>query len=177
MPGPASCTTQLFDRGIHMESSYFKTKERKIIMQFKKGILLLSALLFTASLWLVPAQAAAADKFPDKPITFVIGWSAGGGSDLAARFLCTNAEKYLGQPFCDSEHVRWLRGQGVCVYRPNPSLTDTPSATPPAPFPPIGLWGTSPWDRRILSRSSPSTKIRVVSGSRQTLPGRPWRSL
>ncbi len=41
-----------------------------------------------------PAQAA----YPEKPITVVIGWGAGGGMDSAARVAEKHIEKYLGQP-------------------------------------------------------------------------------
>lgn len=37
-------------------------------------------------------------KFPERPVTFVIGWETGGGSDIVARILCAEAEKHLGQP-------------------------------------------------------------------------------
>jgi tripartite-type tricarboxylate transporter receptor subunit TctC len=37
-------------------------------------------------------------KFPDHPVTFIIGWETGGGSDIVARILCAEAEKFLGQP-------------------------------------------------------------------------------
>ena len=68
-------------------------------MSFGKNRSLLSILMVILALGLISAPGWAADDFPDKPITFIIGWSAGGGSDLSARFLCTNAEKYLKQPF------------------------------------------------------------------------------
>jgi tripartite-type tricarboxylate transporter receptor subunit TctC len=40
------------------------------------------------------AQAA----YPDRPITFVVPWGAGGGTDTTARFFATMMEKELGQP-------------------------------------------------------------------------------
>jgi tripartite-type tricarboxylate transporter receptor subunit TctC len=40
------------------------------------------------------AQAA----FPERPITFVVPWGAGGGTDTTARFFATMLEKELGQP-------------------------------------------------------------------------------
>ena len=37
-------------------------------------------------------------KFPSRPITFIVPFSAGGSADLAFRLLGKEAEKYLGQP-------------------------------------------------------------------------------
>lgn len=44
------------------------------------------------------SPAAAGDNWPTKPITLIVGYSAGGSSDLGARFLATALEKQLGQP-------------------------------------------------------------------------------
>jgi tripartite-type tricarboxylate transporter receptor subunit TctC len=42
---------------------------------------------------------AQADSFPDKPISVVVGYAAGGGTDIYARALSSHAQKYLkGQP-------------------------------------------------------------------------------
>ncbi len=41
-----------------------------------------------------PAGAA----YPDRPITLIANYSAGGGADLSARALAKKAEKFLGQP-------------------------------------------------------------------------------
>lgn len=41
---------------------------------------------------------AAREKFPTKPITIIVPWKAGGGTDMIARALAKEAEKALGQP-------------------------------------------------------------------------------
>ncbi len=41
-------------------------------------------------------NAISAD-FPKKPVSYIIGWKTGGGSDLVGRVLCAEAEKFLGQ--------------------------------------------------------------------------------
>ncbi|WBY00563.1 tripartite tricarboxylate transporter substrate binding protein [Ramlibacter tataouinensis] len=46
----------------------------------------------------VLALPAAAAGFPDKPITFVMPWPAGGGSDIAMRLVADAAGKKIGQP-------------------------------------------------------------------------------
>lgn len=48
-----------------------------------------------------PAQSTAAnlpEGYPDKPITMICPWGAGGGSDILCRILAQGGEKYLGQP-------------------------------------------------------------------------------
>lgn len=47
-----------------------------------------------AAAMIVPARA----EFPDKPITLIIPWAAGGSTDQAARMLAKAAEAHLGQP-------------------------------------------------------------------------------
>jgi tripartite-type tricarboxylate transporter receptor subunit TctC len=47
--------------------------------------------------FLVPASLAAQD-WPQKPIRIIVGFSAGGGTDLAARIVAEPLQKILGQP-------------------------------------------------------------------------------
>ena len=44
------------------------------------------------------AGAALAQNYPDRPITLVVPWGAGGGTDAVARMLTSLMEKDLGQP-------------------------------------------------------------------------------
>ena len=44
------------------------------------------------------AGGACAQKWPDRPITLVVPWGAGGGTDAVARMLGSLMEKDLGQP-------------------------------------------------------------------------------
>ncbi len=45
-----------------------------------------------------PRAALAQDKYPSKPITLVVGFAAGGQSDVLARMLATRLTPILGQP-------------------------------------------------------------------------------
>lgn len=58
------------------------------------GALLGAALLSTAAIAPQSAQAA----FPDRPITMIVPWGAGGGTDAVARFVASELEKALKQP-------------------------------------------------------------------------------
>ena len=44
------------------------------------------------------AQSAMADNYPSRPVTLVIGYPAGGGTDIQARVLAPFIEKHLGVP-------------------------------------------------------------------------------
>src|SRR5688572_16030291 len=52
------------------------------------------AALALATLASVPAQAA----YPERPITMVVPWGAGGGTDATARILASLMEQRLGVP-------------------------------------------------------------------------------
>lgn len=54
------------------------------------GLLAATALSATVSM---PAMAA----WPDRPITMIVPWGAGGGTDAVARFVAAEVEKELGQ--------------------------------------------------------------------------------
>ena len=46
----------------------------------------------------VAGASAFAATYPDRPITFVCPWPAGGSADVTMRALCTAAARHLGQP-------------------------------------------------------------------------------
>jgi tripartite-type tricarboxylate transporter receptor subunit TctC len=55
------------------------------------------ALLCCASALLLPLVGAHAQPFPNKPITLVVPWPAGGSTDRHFRTLSEIASKHLGQ--------------------------------------------------------------------------------
>ena len=55
----------------------------------------LRALVALVFAWIAGTAAAA---YPDRPITLIVPWGAGGGTDAVARFFGTYLEKELGQP-------------------------------------------------------------------------------
>lgn len=57
-------------------------------------------LVFTVmSVWLLGLLPAMAAEYPSRPVTIVVPWGAGGGTDAVGRFLGVMLEKELGQPF------------------------------------------------------------------------------
>lgn len=61
-----------------------------------KKLALLSLWLFVLGSFMITPANAAETKYPEKPITMLIGFSAGGSSDLGARMLVPYLEKELG---------------------------------------------------------------------------------
>ena len=59
----------------------------------KRRTLLVSLTALAAGLFSLPALAA----YPDKPVTVICPWTAGGGTDVLLRALSKAAEKHLGQ--------------------------------------------------------------------------------
>ena len=51
-----------------------------------------------ALLFAVAIPAFAADNYPSRPITLIVPWAAGGGTDAIARIIGSLLEKELGQP-------------------------------------------------------------------------------
>src|SRR5438876_9994557 len=63
-------------------------------MRVVRSLLLLLGVVFLA--FVVPASAQ--EKFPNRPIKFVVGFLAGGPNDTVARIMCDFLTPHLGQP-------------------------------------------------------------------------------
>ena len=57
-----------------------------------------AALCFAAATGMALSASAAPANYPKGPVTFIVCYSAGGGSDAGARILGNAAEKYIGKP-------------------------------------------------------------------------------
>jgi len=56
------------------------------------------SLIFTTALWMAGAVSVHAQSYPTKPIRFVVGFTAGGASDITARIVGQKLTEHLGQP-------------------------------------------------------------------------------
>lgn len=65
---------------------------------WKKPSFLSMAVLVAVSVSVFSATATLAAEFPDKPITVIVPYNAGGGTDTTGRFLVNEAEKFFSQP-------------------------------------------------------------------------------
>jgi tripartite-type tricarboxylate transporter receptor subunit TctC len=59
----------------------------------------MTARILAALILLTTAQAACAEDYPTRPVTIVVPFAAGGGTDLLARMLGQKLEQRLGKPF------------------------------------------------------------------------------
>jgi tripartite-type tricarboxylate transporter receptor subunit TctC len=65
-----------------------------------RAIRFLSTVAGLLGLWLLALNpAAGADKYPSRPVHFVVGFTAGGPNDIVARILGEWLSDYLGQQF------------------------------------------------------------------------------
>ena len=85
------------------------------------------ALAAVAAASLLGAGNAGA-AFPERPITLIVPWAAGGGTDAVARQIAHMLERDLKQPV---NVVNRTGGSGVVATRrsPPPRLTDTRSVS------------------------------------------------
>src|ERR1700710_2739968 len=78
----------------------------------------LARCLGVASLALAAGAAQAA--WPERPITLIVPWGAGGGTDATARIIGSRLEKELGQPV---NVVNRTGGSGVVGHQAISSAT------------------------------------------------------
>jgi tripartite-type tricarboxylate transporter receptor subunit TctC len=79
-----------------------------------------SLLLAAAAAALAGALPAAAQNYPTRPITMIVPWAAGGGTDATARIIASLLEKDLGQPV---NVVNRTGGSGVVGHQAIASAT------------------------------------------------------
>ena len=56
---------------------------------------LLTAAFSAVALAIALGGPAAAQKYPERPITLIVPWAAGGGADLVSRILAAGLEKEI----------------------------------------------------------------------------------
>src|SRR5207244_11735508 len=65
-------------------------------------------------------KPALAQAYPARPVTLIVSWGAGGGTDATARIVAALLEKDLGQPFNvvrSEEHTSELQSPDHLVCR------------------------------------------------------------
>lgn len=101
----------------------------------------LLALMLAAVLALSAGSALAA--FPDKTMTLIVPWNAGGSSDLIGRLLCAEMEQDLGQKISvvNTPGATGTVGMNDCLLAPHDGYTLIANATPYS----HGVMGLADW--------------------------------
>lgn len=68
---------------------------RKSLAGVASGKLFITLITLIATMSLFVCVAAA--EYPDRPVNLIVPWAPGGGTDIMARILAPEAQKYLGQ--------------------------------------------------------------------------------
>ena len=66
-----------------------------MVTRSRRSVLAAATAALTLAAWALPAAAAG---YPTRPITLIVPWGAGGGTDATARIIGSLMEKELGQP-------------------------------------------------------------------------------
>ena len=81
-----------------MKIKFFQRKFNQETGSFGLAVEVLAFFLIVSLMILVPPANSAAKDWPTKPITLIVPWTAGAGTDLAARSLASKMSKILGVP-------------------------------------------------------------------------------
>ena len=117
--------------------------------------------------------AGAAHAFPDRPITVIVPWAAGGGADTVARHFTLGLEKELGVPVTV---VNRTGGGGItghsAIINAQPDGYTLGVASPEIAFyNSLGLGTISPDNLDLFSR------IALIAASITVKTDAPWKSL
>ncbi|HKB54434.1 MAG TPA: tripartite tricarboxylate transporter substrate binding protein [Ramlibacter sp.] len=66
-----------------------------MVTRSRRSVLTAATAALALAAWVLPAAAA---DYPTRPITLIVPWGAGGGTDATARIIGSLMEKELGQP-------------------------------------------------------------------------------
>jgi tripartite-type tricarboxylate transporter receptor subunit TctC len=155
-----------------------ETEQRKQDMRCRdrRGSIATAAVLVLAAL-LAPCLAAAADKYPLRPITLIVPFPAGGGVDAVARIVADKLAAALGQPFvidnrggaagvigmrmaaraANDGYTLVLAHTGSTSI--NPSLYANAGYDPRTDFAPIGLISSTP----VMLMAHPSFSAKSIA--------------
>ncbi|HTS41584.1 MAG TPA: hypothetical protein VMH84_13710 [Xanthobacteraceae bacterium] len=90
-------------------------------MTYRRGFIAIAALALSLS----QMPVASAEDWPTKPVHILVGFGAGGGTDVATRVVANALSKALGQQFFVENRVG-AGGTMRAVSSPNRRTTATP---------------------------------------------------
>lgn len=107
----------------------------------KKAVVMLFCLFVVCSFTF--AQAEAEKPFPNKDMTLIVPWNAGGSSDLIGRLLCDDMAKTFGVRISvvNTPGATGTVGMNDCILKPHDGYTLIANATPYG----HGIMGQADW--------------------------------
>jgi tripartite-type tricarboxylate transporter receptor subunit TctC len=156
-------------------------------MRGRAFILLLAGALAT---WLPPAHAQnSSANYPDRPITLVVPYAAGGGNDVLARAVAETMSRSLGQALvienrggaggsvgtrqvaraAPDGYTLGLGGTGTLAI--DPTLYPNAGYDPRKDFAPVGLIATSPLVI-LVNQSLPARNVQELIALAKAQPGK-----
>jgi len=144
--------------------------------------------LFMVGLAMAHAGAYAQAPFPNRPITMVVGWPAGGSADAVARLVATHMSSVLGQTVVvdnrggaggniGSELAAKAKADGYTILLStiashgfNSVLYSSLNYKPIEDFAPIGMISTSP-GTLLVPANSPYKTVRDLVDAAKAQPG------
>ncbi|OAE99881.1 hypothetical protein AYJ54_31810 [Bradyrhizobium centrolobii] len=147
----------------------------------------LGALVASFVVWGMSSPAAQADSYPSKPIHLVVGYAAGGSTDLVARVVGQRLAEALGQPVVidnrpgaggtiASDQVARSAPDGHTIFMSTIANTINTSLYPKLPFDfaadfaPISLVATVP-NVLVVNPDLPATNLKEFIALAKSKPG------
>ncbi len=80
------------------EKSAIKGQRGSYMKKNRAGRLFMIAIFTVLIVAMTSMSGLSQGKYPERPITIIVGWGAGAQADVFTRLLASGASKYLGQP-------------------------------------------------------------------------------
>jgi tripartite-type tricarboxylate transporter receptor subunit TctC len=148
-----------------------------------------NAALFCVGLVVCQSMASAQGAYPERPVTMIVGWAAGGSADAVARLIATQMSGSLGQPVIvdnrpgaggniGSEMAAKAKPDGYTIMLStiashgfNSALYASLNYKPLEDFAPIGMINTSPGTLLVPTDSSYKTVDDLLAAAKKN-PGK-----
>lgn len=158
-------------------------------MNAKLNTILRNSALLCAGLAMNPSIVLAQAAYPDRPVTMIVGWAAGGSADAVARLIATQMSSGLGQPVIvdnragaggniGSEVAAKAKPDGytimlstVASHGFNSALYANLNYKPMEDFSPVGMISTSPGTLLVRTDSPYKTVSDLLEAAKKS-PGK-----
>src|SRR5260221_4743500 len=113
--------------GTTRASSFSETRGFAALLRMRTVYSAFAALILVALiLAAIPVQAHAQDAYPNKPITMIIPFAAGGSTDVIGRLVAEGLRQVLGQPVIAGNRPaagRWIGSGAITNAAPRGSTS------------------------------------------------------